>query len=55
MRAWLSEEETKTKILIVNEEKGKAILQAQLAFFGIILNITCSARLFNKTKLIGNR
>ena len=48
------EEEAKSEILIVNEEKRKAVLQTQLAFFRNILNITCSARLFNKTKLVGS-
>ena len=47
-------EEDKTEILIVNEEKRKTVLQAQLAFFRSILNIICSARLFNKPKLVRN-
>ena len=33
VRAWLSEEESKTEILVVNEEMRKAVLQAKLAFF----------------------
>ena len=55
VRAWLSEEEAKAEILIVNEEKRKAVLQAQLAFFRNIPNITCIAGLFNKAKLVGIR
>ena len=43
VRVWLSEEEDKTEILVVNEEKRKAALQARLAFFRNILNITYSA------------
>ena len=42
VRVWLSEEEDKTEILVVNEEKRKAALQARLAFFRNILNITYS-------------
>ena len=54
MCAWQSAEEAKTEILVVNEEKRKSVLQAQLTFFRNILNIACRARLFNKTKLDGN-
>ena len=54
VRAWLSEEEDKTEILVVNEEKRKAALQALLAFFRNILNITYSASLFNKIRLVGS-
>ena len=53
VRGWLSEED-KTEILVVNEEKRKAALQARLAFFRNILNITYSASLFNKIRLVGS-
>ena len=55
LHAWLSEEEAKTEIFVVKKEKRKTVLQAQLEFFRKILNITCSASLFNKTELVGNR
>ena len=55
VRAWLSEEEAKAEILIFNEKKRKAVLQAQLAFFRNIPNITCISGLFNKAKLVGIR
>lgn len=54
VRIWLSQEEAKIEILTVNVTKQKDVLQVQLVFFRNILIVTCSATLFNETKLVGN-